>query len=88
MTGDNKTISLVMPTYNRDYIIELAIQSIVEQKSYSSKIELIIGDDGNDTTYDIVKKYTHNCNVKVIYKKYNRMYIMSSPLICFYYWAN
>ena len=46
-----------MPTYNRDYIIELAIKSIVQQQSYSSKIELIIGDDGNDSTEEIVNQY-------------------------------
>ena len=42
MINNNRTISLVMPTYNRDYIINLAIKSIVQQQSYSYKIELML----------------------------------------------
>ena len=72
MTTSNKTISLVMPTYNRDYIINLAIKSIVQQQSYSSKIELIIGDDGNDSTEEIVAQYK-NTNIKIIYKQFERI---------------
>ena len=72
MTNNNKTISLVMPTYNRDYIIELAIKSIIQQQSYSSKLELIIGDDGNDSTEKIVNQYK-DTNIKVIYKQFDRI---------------
>ena len=72
MINNNKTISLVMPTYNRDYIIELAIKSIIQQQSYSSKLELIIGDDGNDSTEKIVNQYK-DTNIKVIYKQFDRI---------------
>ena len=61
-----------MPTYNRDYIINLAIKSIVQQQSYSYKIELIIGDDGNDSTEEIVAQYK-NTNIKIIYKQFERI---------------
>ena len=61
-----------MPTYNRDYIIELAIKSIIKQIDYSFKIELIIGDDGNDNTENIVNKFS-DTNIKIIYKKFDRI---------------
>ena len=77
-------VSLIMPTYNRDFIIELAIKSIINQKKNKSEIELLIGDDGNDATYDIVKKYINNCRIKVIYKKYNRIALSDkiNDLVC------
>ena len=34
-----------MPTYNRAFIIELAIQSIIHQKEHTWEIELLIGDE-------------------------------------------
>ena len=68
----NNIISLIMPTYNRDYIIELAIKSIIKQIDYSFKIELIIGDDGNDNTENIVNKFS-DTNIKIIYKKFDRI---------------
>jgi len=68
----NNIISLIMPTYNRKYIIELAIASIVKQIDYSSEIELIIGDDGNDNTEKIVNKFS-DTNIKIIYKKFDRI---------------
>ena len=72
MTTD-KTISLIMPTYNRGHIINLAIKSIIHQQSYSSELELIIGDDGNDSTEEIVNGYKKNTNIKIIYKQFDRI---------------
>ncbi len=52
----DKLVSVIMPTYNRGYIIENAINSILSQ-SYSN-IELIIVDDcSTDNTEEVVKKY-------------------------------
>lgn len=52
---DNTLISIIMPTYNRGYIIEKAIQSVIEQ-TYQNW-ELIIVDDAStdDTEYRIKK---------------------------------
>ena len=48
-------ISIIMPTYNRGYMIEKAINSIKRQ-TYK-KYELIIVDDcSTDNTFQIVKK--------------------------------
>ena len=71
----NNTVSLIMPTYNRGYIIELAIKSIVKQVKSSNKIELIIGDDSddiNDSTESIANKYI-NSGINIIYKKFDRI---------------
>ena len=60
----NKTIffSIILPTYNRAYCIEKAINSVINQNFKSW--ELIIIDDASiDNTYEIVKNY-NNKNVK------------------------
>ena len=71
----NNTVSLIMPTYNRGYIIELAIKSIAKQVKNSNKIELIIGDDSddiNDNTESIANKYMKS-GINIIYKKFDRI---------------
>ena len=70
--SSNLTISLIMPTYNRASIIEIAIKSIIKQKKYNSKLELIIGDDGSDLTEKVVNKYL-NSPIKIIYQKFERI---------------
>ena len=58
----NKKISLIMPTYNREFIIELAVLSIIHQKEHSWNIELLIGDDGDDNSEFIINKQNQNEN--------------------------
>jgi glycosyltransferase involved in cell wall biosynthesis len=49
-------ISIIIPTYNRGYIIEEAIKSIINQTFQNW--ELIIVDDGSiDNTEELIKKY-------------------------------
>ncbi len=61
----NELVSVIMPTYNRGYIIENAIDSILNQ-SYSN-IELIIVDDcSSDNTEEVIKKYN---NERLVYYK-------------------
>ena len=47
-------ISVVMPTYNRGYIIEKAIKSVIKQ-TYSAWELIIVDDASNDDTEKIVK---------------------------------
>ena len=55
----NKTISVVLPTYNIEKYIRTTITSVLEQ-TYSD-IELIIIDDhSSDSTADIIKEYQAN----------------------------
>ncbi len=72
----NNLISLIMPTYNRDFIIELAILSIIHQKEHGWNIELLIGDDGNDNTEESINKIQNvNPKLEIRYFKMNRISI-------------
>ena len=52
-------VSIIMPTYNRAYIIENAIKSVLEQTF--QEWELIIVDDGsNDSTEEVVKPFLND----------------------------
>ena len=63
-----------MPTYNRDFIIKLAIQSIINQKDHSWQLELLIGDDGDDQTEDAVASLENtNPLLEIKYFKLNRI---------------
>lgn len=67
-------ISLIMPTYNRDFIIELAIQSIIHQAPHESEVELFIGDDGTDQTESIVDQIDNsNPKLTIHYEKMDRI---------------
>lgn len=66
----NDKISVVIPTYNRAYIIENAIQSVLSQ-SYEN-IEVIIVDDGStDNTAKVVKNFKDN-RIKYFYNENNQ----------------
>ena len=61
---DNLKVSIIMPTYNRAYIIKNAIDSVYQQ--YHSNWELIIIDDGStDNTRDVISQY-NDSRIKVI----------------------
>ena len=49
-------ISIIMPTYNRAYIIERAIQSVIQQ-TYKDWELIIVDDASDDHTKDVVMKY-------------------------------
>jgi len=74
MCNKNKSnkdlISVVIPTFNRDYLIEKAICNVMEQ-TYEN-IEVIVVDDGsNDNTANVVKKI-NNPRLKYIYMEKNK----------------
>lgn len=63
-----------MPTYNREFIIELAIRSILSQLEHTWKIELVIADDGEDKTPEIIERLKEESNgVNIVYIKHERM---------------
>ena len=65
------TVSVILPTFNRGYIIERAINSVIRQ-SYD-EWELIIVDDGsNDNTQAIVNNYIDNYSNIRLLKHSNR----------------
>ena len=52
-------VSIIMPTYNRAYIIERAIVSVIHQ-TYEDWELIIVDDASKDNTREIVKKYISN----------------------------
>lgn len=63
--------SIVIPSYNRGYIIGDAIESLLRQKF--KDWELIIVDDGSeDNTHEIVEKYRKIFPDKIFYYKLNK----------------
>lgn len=70
----NTFVSIVMPVFNREHVIEKALESVFNQ-SYSNW-ELIVCDDGStDKTYKIicsfVKKYKGNGTIKLLQNERN-----------------
>ncbi|WP_417698540.1 glycosyltransferase family 2 protein [Psychromonas sp.] len=56
-SGSQPLVSIVMPTYNRDYVIGNAIKSVIEQ--VYQNWELIIVDDGSqDNTRNVVEGFS------------------------------
>jgi len=64
--------SIIIPTYNRGYIINQAIESVLNQSF--KNWELIIVDDGStDNTQEIVEQYLKKVNGdKIFYFKFNQ----------------
>ena len=62
-------VSVIIPTYNRANLIDRAVESVLQQKSFSG--ELIIVDDGSeDNTTEIVTLLSTAANIPI---KYHRM---------------
>lgn len=60
-------ITICVPTFNRGYIIERAIKSVLNQSD--DDWELLIVDDGStDNTRKVVSEYLYNKKVKYFYK--------------------
>lgn len=56
LRGQNKKVTVILPTWNRDYIVGRAVESVLKQ-SYLN-YELIISDDGStDKTEQVLKSY-------------------------------
>lgn len=53
---DNPLISIIIPTFNREYVIWETLDSILDQ-SYVNWECIIVDDGGNDKTEDLVEKY-------------------------------
>ncbi|MGN0319098.1 MAG: glycosyltransferase family 2 protein, partial [Lachnospira sp.] len=67
---DRPKVSVIIPTYNRAYILRRAVDSVLNQ-TYDN-FELIIVDDGSaDNTRQIVESYSDE-RIKYYYTKLNK----------------
>ena len=65
-------VSVLIPTYNRPYLFELALKSVLDQ-TYRN-IEIIICDDStNNETENVIKKYTDKFTNIQYYKNEKRL---------------
>jgi glycosyltransferase involved in cell wall biosynthesis len=65
-------LSICIPTFNRAYILEKTLHSIVSQKIFedTNEIEVIVSDNcSNDNTFEIVNKYIKKFDNKIFYYK-------------------
>jgi len=61
------TFSIIIPTFNRAYILSKAIQSVLDQ-TITTDLEIIVVDDGSiDNTQQIIKRFNDN-RIKYIYQ--------------------
>lgn len=79
-------VSVIIPTYNRGYIIERAIKSVLSQ-SYKN-FELIVVDDGStdDTKFRLENypmKYLHQENRGVSHARNRGLEVANGEYICF-----
>jgi glycosyltransferase involved in cell wall biosynthesis len=64
----SRTVSVIIPTYNRARYLGEAIESILNQDIRDCRMEIIVVDDGStDNTKEVVGKYENN--VRYIYQK-------------------
>ena len=66
----NKKISVIVAVYNTEKYVERCLNSLLNQ-TYQN-LEIIVVEDGStDNSKEVLKKYSHNDKVKLIYNKKN-----------------
>lgn len=63
-------ISVIVAVYNTELFVEKCLKSLINQ-TYKN-LEIIVVEDGStDNSKKVLKKYSTNCNIKIIYNKKN-----------------
>lgn len=72
-------VSVIIPTYNRSTLLQNTLNSLCNQTLSLNEFEVIVVDDGsNDLTYNVIKKYQNNLNLKYIFKKHDGFGVANS----------
>lgn len=67
MNTNNRTVSVIIPVYNRGHLIAEAIQSVLQQDAIDLSLEIIVVDDGSvDNTQEVVAQFGKD--VRYIYQ--------------------
>ncbi|MEM9719526.1 MAG: glycosyltransferase [Bacteroidota bacterium] len=69
MPTKRKSLSVIIPTYNRCQILAHSLKSLLNQSLEKSRFELIVVDDGSsDETFELVKSFEDRIDLKFIYQ--------------------
>jgi glycosyltransferase involved in cell wall biosynthesis len=75
---DKYAISVIVPTYNRAQQLSYTLTSLANQALGRADFEVVVVDDGSsDDTFQVVKGFEHQINVKYVYQA-DRGYCVSS----------
>lgn len=66
-------VSVVVPTHNEGMIISKKIENLLDINYPQDKLEIIFVDDSNDSTPDIIEKYSKNSNKIRLIRFHTRM---------------
>ena len=66
----NKKISVIVAVYNTEKYVERCLNSLLNQ-TYQNLEIIVVEDDSTDNSKEVLKKYSHNDKVKLIYNKKN-----------------
>ncbi len=68
MQSDVKTVSIIIPTYNRAKSLRITIESFIEQNYPKDKYEIIIADNNSsDNTRDVVNEWQAKSSLPIKY---------------------
>lgn len=71
--------SVIIPTYNRDKLLEMTLASLTTQTISANDFEVIIVDDGSDDgTLGVIKKFEKVLNIQFLYHSHNETGIAKS----------
>lgn len=65
-------VSVIIPTYNRENLLDFTLKSFEQQNMNKEEYEIIICDDGSDdNTFNLVKSYEEKINIKYCYHSHD-----------------
>ena len=71
MSKNRKSVDIIMPNFNKGFYLDKSINSVLSQTHKFWKL-IIIDDNSNDHSSDIIKKYKKNKKINTIFLKKNK----------------